>query len=145
MIAVSDTGTGMSDEVIDKAFDPFFTTKEVGKGTGLGLSQVHGFIKQSQGPHQNLFGARPRRRRSRSIFRATLVKPAALQKNAQTAAPLGTASEVILVVEDDDRMREIAAASLRELGYSVIDARSPVEALQVLRAPRTSRCSLPTS
>ena len=130
MLAVSNTGTGMPPEVIEKAFDPFFSTKDVGKGTGLGLSQVHGFIKQSKGHikiysevgHGTVIKVYPR-------FYGTSQQPEPVVRSE----PLqGTTGEVILVVEDDPRMRDMAAASLRELGFTVLHAPSAAEALRLL-------------
>ena len=114
MIAVSDTGTGMPADTVAKAFDPFFTTKEVGKGTGLGLSQVYGFVKQSKG-HIKIYS---------EVGQGTTVKLylprlyAAIEARATDAPPAaiprGTPANVILLVEDEDRMRAVAAAGLRE-------------------------------
>jgi PAS domain S-box-containing protein len=133
MLSISDTGTGMSPEIIDKVFDPFFTTKVVGKGTGLGLSQVYGFIKQSKG-HIKIYSEVGQG----TTFKIYLprfygaVPPAPVSHH--TAAPQGSASEVILVVEDDPRMRDITVAALRDLGFTVIHAESAAVALSVLDA-----------
>lgn len=132
MLAVSDTGTGMSPEVIEKAFDPFFSTKAVGKGTGLGLSQVHGFIKQSKG-HIKIY-SEPGHGTSIKIY---------LQRHygndnqteavgQRSVASRGSSSEIILVVEDDVRMREMTTASLRELGFTVLHAESAAAAFRLL-------------
>jgi signal transduction histidine kinase/ActR/RegA family two-component response regulator len=130
MISVSDTGIGMTPEVIGQAFDPFYTTKEPGKGTGLGLSQVLGFIKQSSG-HVKIYS---------EVGRGTTVKvylprytgegpiAAAVDEGAQ--APLGRREELILVVEDDAGVRNLSVEALRELGYSVIHTATPTEALR---------------
>ena len=132
MIAVSDTGTGMPPDVLAKAFEPFFTTKGVGKGTGLGLSQVYGFVKQSKG-HVKIYS---------EVGTGTTIKlylPRLCQDAAAAAAPEakdhvpgGSLSDVILVVEDDERMREIAVTTLRELGYNVLHAAGPAIALRIL-------------
>jgi nitrogen-specific signal transduction histidine kinase/CheY-like chemotaxis protein len=135
MIAVSDEGTGMSPETMDRAIDPFFTTKEVGKGTGLGLSQVYGFVKQSKG-HLKLYS---------EIGHGTAVKiylPRSYgsEQDADVAAVMrqperrGVSSEVILVVEDEDRIREVTTEALRELGYTAINAASAKQALQILES-----------
>jgi len=135
MIAVSDEGTGMSPAILERAIDPFFTTKAVGKGTGLGLSQVYGFVKQSKG-HLKLYS---------EIGHGTAVKiylpryygseqpidaAAVLRQPEQRAAR----SEVILVVEDEDRIREVTTEALRELGYTVFDAASAKQALLILES-----------
>lgn len=132
MISVTDTGVGMSSEVMERAFDPFYTTKGVGKGTGLGLSQVFGFVKQSGGhvkiysePNQGTTVKIYLLRYEGSINEAVVVPLA-------TTLPQGDASEIILVVEDDAKVRHVTAGVLRELGYSVVQAESPSEAMQQL-------------
>jgi PAS domain S-box-containing protein len=133
MIAVTDTGSGMPPEVVEKAFDPFFSTKEVGKGTGLGLSQVHGFIKQSKG-HIKIY-SEVGHGTSIKIYLPRLQGTAAQNELvARTATPRGMPSEVILVAEDDAHMREMTAASLAELGFSVIQADSAAVALRLLES-----------
>jgi len=131
LICVTDTGTGMTQEVIERAFDPFFTTKGVGKGTGLGLSQVFGFAKQSGG-HVAIYS---------EVGEGTTVKlylPRFLGTgNAETTTfddttPEGRPGEVILVVEDEQRVRHFAVDVLRELGYTAISAEGPAEALRAI-------------
>jgi signal transduction histidine kinase len=132
MVCVTDTGTGMSPEVIERAFDPFFTTKPVGKGTGLGLSQVFGFTKQSGG-HVAIYS---------EVGRGTTVKiylprftgtdPSEVETTATESLPEGKPGEVILIVEDEQRVRHYAVDALRELGYTAISAASPSEALKAL-------------
>ncbi len=133
LIAVTDTGSGMTPEVMAKAFDPFFTTKEVGKGTGLGLSQVFGFIRQSGG-HVKIYS---------EVDVGTTVKiylPRSYGEGepAEKRPALGDVSagigEVVLVVEDEERVRTLSVDALRELGYAVIEARSPADALHILEA-----------
>ncbi|HTC04609.1 MAG TPA: PAS domain-containing protein [Xanthobacteraceae bacterium] len=135
MIAVSDEGSGMSPDTMDRAIDPFFTTKEVGKGTGLGLSQVYGFVKQSKG-HLKIYS---------EIGQGTAVKiylPRYFgsEQVAEVAAVMrqperrGASSEVILVVEDEDRIREVTTEALRELGYTALPAASAKQALQILES-----------
>jgi len=133
-VAVTDTGTGMSSEIASRAFDPFFTTKEVGKGTGLGLSQVYGFVKQSGG-HIRIYsepghGTTVRIYLKRAI--GTERREAARSPRAEPRHPSGTAGETILVVEDDDGVREATVRSLRELGYTALHASSGERALQIL-------------
>ncbi len=131
MIAVSDTGTGMDRDTLDRVFEPFFTTKDVGHGTGLGLSQVYGFIKQSRG-HVKLYS---------EIGHGTVVKlylPRLIGDKAEpvvatpsVAIPPGR-GETILVVEDEPSVREHSVDSLRELGYRVLAAGNGHAALRVL-------------
>ncbi|MBW8787560.1 MAG: response regulator [Rhizobium leguminosarum] len=132
MVSMTDTGTGMSPEVIERAFDPFYTTKGPGKGTGLGLSQVYGYIKQSGG-HIKIYS---------EIDRGTTVKIYLPRRVAMTDArsgaagaqpiPHGSVNDTILVVEDDENVRTMTAESLHELGYTVLQAASGIEALLLL-------------
>ncbi|RWC44779.1 MAG: response regulator [Mesorhizobium sp.] len=131
MIAVSDTGSGMAPDVAAKAFEPFFTTKPVNKGTGLGLSQVFGFVKQSGG-HVKIY-SEPGDGTTIKIYLPRFFgaeDTAAPQGRGENAA--ASATETILVVEDDARVRASTTDALRELGYAVIPAASGQEALQKL-------------
>ncbi len=120
MVAVSDTGCGMSPEIQARVFDPFFTTKEVGKGSGLGLSMVYGFAKQSGG-HVKIYS---------EIGLGTTVKlylPEATSRGEPSvvkplARPVRGRGEAILVVEDDADVRAYATTALRGLGYTVHEA-----------------------
>ncbi|QKD06188.1 CHASE3 domain-containing protein [Mesorhizobium loti] len=130
MIAVSDTGEGMSADIMAKAFEPFFTTKPVNKGTGLGLSQVFGFVKQSGG-HVKIY-SEPDQGTTIKIYlpRFFGAEEAAVPTGRnENPAPV---TETILVVEDDVRVRASTTDALRELGYTVIHAGSGQEALQKL-------------
>lgn len=129
MIAVSDTGTGMPKEVLDKAFEPFYTTKDPGRGTGLGLSQVYGFVKQSGG-HVKLY-SEPGQGTTVRIYlpRYTGETGEAVAAETSLSIPLGQSEETILVVEDDD-VRANSVDSLRELGYRVLEARDAAEAMR---------------
>ncbi len=131
MIAISDTGAGMTSAVLARVFDPFFTTKAVGKGSGLGLSMVYGFIKQSRG-HVKVYsevgqGTTVKLYLPRAEGSGEYAEPSA----AAEAAPGGT--ETILMVEDDALVREHVAALLTGLGYRVISTASGAEALEALR------------
>ncbi|UYY76176.1 PAS domain-containing protein [Sphingomonas sp. R1] len=131
-IRIRDTGTGMPADVAARAFDPFFTTKGVGKGTGLGLSQVFGFVRQSGG-HVTI-DSEPGRGTCVCVLLPS--RPEAVPSPAATATerelPRGRANEVILVVEDEDRVRTFSVEALRELGYGVVFARDGIEALRLL-------------
>jgi signal transduction histidine kinase/PAS domain-containing protein len=135
VIAVTDTGTGMSPTVMTRVFDPFFTTKGVGKGTGLGLSQVFGFVRQSGGhvrcQSEEGHGA------TFTIYLPRSVGDAAAFVHRRPAAGAvrgGDVAEVILVVEDEDRLRSFTVEALRDLGYTVVHAGDGLEALRLIEA-----------
>ena len=132
LVAVTDSGTGMSEEVLAHAFDPFFTTKEMGRGTGLGLSQVHGFVKQSGG-HVKLY-SETGRGTTVKIYLPRLIAAEAPAIVAPRAAPatLPEGTETVLVVEDDDDVRTYSVNTLRILGYHVIDAADGLTALRLV-------------
>jgi PAS domain S-box-containing protein len=130
MLAVSDTGTGMPQDVIERAFEPFFTTKEEGQGTGLGLSQVFGWVKQSGG-HIKIYS---------ELGHGTTIKlylpRAESEFEAKPAAPdPGTpkGDERILVVEDNPNVRKTVIRQLHDLGYRTIEAESGARALELTR------------
>jgi PAS domain S-box-containing protein len=131
MLAVTDNGTGMSADVLAKAFDPFFTTKDIGEGTGLGLSQVYGFAKQSRG-HVKIYS---------EVGEGTTVKLYLPRVHHDADEPeveeirsiaRGSRNEIILVVEDDDDVRAYSSETLRELGYTVLEAANARGALVAL-------------
>ncbi|MBB0022195.1 PAS domain S-box protein [Ralstonia pickettii] len=131
MLAVTDTGTGMSPEVMERAFDPFFSTKREGEGTGLGLSMAYGFVKQSGG-HIRLYsevgeGTTVRVYLPRST--GTAVEPARVKAGA-----LKHGNETILVVEDDAKVRETVVDLLSGLGYAVLKANNAEQALAVVES-----------
>jgi PAS domain S-box-containing protein len=129
MLAITDTGTGMSAEVKARAFEPFFTTKGVGQGTGLGLSTCYGIIKQSGG-HISVY-SEPGRGTTFKIYlpQVELQTKIPLQRLDSPDLPRGT--ETILLVEDDPALREMAATLLRRLGYTVLAAANGIEALSL--------------
>ena len=133
-IAVSDTGTGMTPEVIAKAFDPFFTTKPVGQGTGLGLSQVYGFVRQSGG-HVKIY-SEPGQGTTVKVYLPRLL--GAPVEEAEEAVsedlPRGEAQEVVLVAEDEEMVRRFTVEALAELGYRVLEAPGGQAALRLLDA-----------
>jgi PAS domain S-box-containing protein len=128
LIGVSDNGTGMPPDVIARAFDPFFTTKRYGKGTGLGLSMVYGFVRQSGG-HVRI---------DSGIGQGTSVQlylPRTLEQVSNLAVPasaVSLGSERILVVEDNDDVRQAVVQMLEGLGYRVTSTESPDAALALL-------------
>jgi CheY-like chemotaxis protein len=141
MVAVTDTGSGMPPEVAAKAFEPFFTTKAVGKGSGLGLAQVYGFAKQSGGGVSI----------ETALGRGTTVKvylpgaPAAAagdeddasgpHRDGSREAGRATRPAHILLVDDDNAVREVTASALRALGHTVMEAGGGPAALDLLNKP----------
>ncbi|AWB49295.1 hybrid sensor histidine kinase/response regulator [Gemmobacter aquarius] len=134
LLAVSDAGVGMTRKVMERAFDPFFTTKDAGKGTGLGLSQVYGFVKQSGG-HIKIY-SEPGQGTTIKIYLARHYGEGEVRADVVLDAevPMGRPSVSVLVVEDDDAVREIAVGILRELGYTVEEAASGYAALRMMEA-----------
>jgi two-component system, cell cycle sensor histidine kinase and response regulator CckA len=140
-IDVTDTGTGIPADIIDKIFEPFFSTKEVGKGTGLGLSTVYGIVKQTggfvyvdskpgEGTSFRIF--LPRHRAEQDAAEAPTATGAPKQVSAEPATPRPdlTGQGTILLVEDEDGLRSLNARGLRSRGYSVIEASNGVEAME---------------
>ena len=130
MISITDTGIGMSKEVIDRVLEPFFTTKDKSKGTGLGLSMVHGFMTRSsglidinsiidQGSTFTLF-----------LPRIKEVSKVNLPQSIDTPHPIG--NKTILIVDDEEALREVAELSLSQLGYTILTACNGDEALKIL-------------
>ncbi|WP_165218605.1 hybrid sensor histidine kinase/response regulator [Affinirhizobium pseudoryzae] len=131
MLAVSDTGCGMPPDVLARAFDPFFTTKPEGRGTGLGLSMVYGFVKQSGG-HINIYS---------EVGSGTTVRiylPRSMETEDLLTEEIGGevtgGSETVLVVEDDEAVREITVHMLSDLGYKVLKARDADSGLAIIES-----------
>ena len=137
LVEVSDTGIGMTPEVIDKIFEPFFTTKEVGKGTGLGLSTVFGIVKQSGGYID--VDSKPGQGTTFRIYLPRHVADAQeAPEEAKADAPRKPAADMtgqgtILLVEDEDPVRAVNARALAARGYTVLEAASGVEALEIIQ------------
>lgn len=133
LIAVTDTGVGMTQDDIAKAFEPFFTTKGTGQGTGLGLAQVYGFTKQSGG-HARIY-SEPGQGTTVKLYLPRHFGPADQpSQEGGGRMPLGREQETVLVVEDEVRVRHLTAEGLRELGYKVVEADSAMEALSILES-----------
>jgi PAS domain S-box-containing protein len=134
MIAVTDTGVGMTRDIAERAFEPFFTTKEVGKGTGLGLSMIYGFVKQSGG-HVKIY-SEDGHGTTIKIYLPRLLSEAAAESD-ETGRPAAVESsarrETILVVEDDADVRLYTVECLQELGYQVLEAHDGPSALRLMR------------
>lgn len=135
LLAVTDTGVGMTDDVKQKIFEPFFTTKEEGQGTGLGLAMVFGIVKQHKGCI-DVFGA-PGVGTTFNVY-VPLGRPAKETEEQETAQqyPLRGGTETILVAEDDAALRQLAAAILRNYGYTAIEATDGVDAVAKFAANR---------
>jgi signal transduction histidine kinase/DNA-binding response OmpR family regulator len=134
VIAVSDTGTGMSRETVARVFEPFFTTKEVGKGTGLGLSMVYGFVKQSGG-HVKIYSEEGDGTAVKIYLPRLLGETVEEEDAVVSAGAPGSQEETILVVEDDDDVRAYTVEILRELGYRVLEAHDGPAALRLIERP----------
>lgn len=131
LIAVTDTGTGMAPEIVERAFVPFFTTKEVGKGTGLGLSMVYGFVKQSGG-HAMIYSEKGLGTVVKIYLPAMdQVAPSGDQPTEVGEVRPGTGS--ILLVEDDAIVRQSISGKLTRLGYKVVTASNALEAIETLK------------
>lgn len=125
MLAVSDNGAGMDEATSARLFEPFFTTKGAGKGTGLGLSTVFGIVKRCGGSLQ--VSSELGRGTSVKVFLPRIDQPLALDPEAQRKV-VARGHETILLVEDDDMVRNLVRETLHRTGYTVVDANSPVEA-----------------
>ena len=132
VIAISDTGTGMTTEVQEHIFDPFFTTKPQGKGTGLGMSMVFGFISRSKG--QIIIYSEPKIGTTLRLYlpRAHEEKADPLQLNNQTESKAPRGHETILIVDDEEDLLELAQDYLAELGYQIVTATNGPQALDQL-------------
>ncbi|MEX3843709.1 PAS domain S-box protein [Paraburkholderia sp. BR10882] len=131
LLAVTDTGVGMSPDILARAIDPFFTTKPEGYGTGLGLSMVYGFVKQSGG-HLRLYS---------EVGQGTTVKVylprsmgSAIERPSPVSTPLRGGRETVLVVEDDAKLQSTVVDMLGGLGYTVLKADDPQQALAIIRS-----------
>jgi CheY-like chemotaxis protein len=143
LLSVTDAGGGIPKDLLGRVFEPFFTTKAIGHGTGLGLPMVHGFVKQSGG-HVRIYS---------EVGEGTTVKiylrrsAAAGQQRTpwptvQNTLPTGSGSETILVVDDDEGVRNYVQDALEDLGYRVLTASDAAGALTILKAEQTSRIDL---
>jgi two-component system cell cycle sensor histidine kinase/response regulator CckA len=132
MLAVSDTGVGMSPETVARIFEPFYTTKEQGKGTGLGLATVYGIVKASGGyvwVYSELGQGT-----TFKIYFPRVDQPAQAVSAEKTASSVPRGTETILLVEDDPQLIQLSSSVLANCGYKVLAAASPEEALTLCRA-----------
>lgn len=131
MITVTDNGCGMPQQDIERAFDPFFTTKEVGKGSGLGLSMVWGFVQQSRG-FAEITSEQTKGTSVALYFPASDANQIQDDLPSRPQTPIGGA-ERVLIVEDDDLVRQYVEAQLVRLGYTAVSAGSAAEALEIMK------------
>jgi two-component system, cell cycle sensor histidine kinase and response regulator CckA len=129
MLAITDTGAGMSEEVKARVFEPFYSTKEVGQGTGLGLSTCYGIVKQSGG-HISVY-SEPGRGATFKIYLPQVKGPVGTPVQPLNSPDLPSGTETILLVEDDPALREMAGTLLRRLGYMVLSAANGIEAMSL--------------
>ncbi len=129
LLSVGDTGCGMDREIQARIFEPFFTTKPPGKGTGLGLSTVYGIVKQSGG--FIWAESQPGRGTTFRIYLPRVQAGMADDAEAAAPAPLRGGSETVLIVEDDEGMRQVATRFLQSLGYNTLEAARPDEARRI--------------
>ena len=136
MLSVSDTGTGIPADKIDKIFEPFFTTKPAGQGTGLGLAMIHGFVKQSGG-HIRIYSEQGQGTTVKIYLprmqTAELPSPETTERKRHL--PQAVAGETVLLVEDDEGVREYAVGILQDAGYNVVPVGDGQTALRVLSGP----------
>jgi CheY-like chemotaxis protein len=131
MLAVTDTGCGMTADVMEHVFEPFFTTKPEGQGTGLGLSMVYGFVKQSNG-HINIY-SEPDQGTTVRIYLPRVLQAEDVTIDVDAGVIVG-GSEVVLVVEDDADVRETVVELLSDLGYAVLKAKDAKDALAIIES-----------
>ncbi len=132
LLAITDTGTGMDKETMERIFDPFFTTKPMGRGTGLGLASVYGIIK-GHGGYIDVDSEKGRG----TTFRIYL--PAAedqVEKTAETAERIIKGSGTILLVDDEEMVLNVGVEILKGLGYTVLEAKSGKEAIEIYEEHR---------
>ncbi|WP_312367468.1 PAS domain-containing protein [Ensifer sp.] len=132
ILAVSDTGSGMSDDILEQVFEPFFSTKPEGKGTGLGLSMVYGFAKQSNG-HVKIYSEEGHGTTVK-LYLPREIAEEARETAVHVAGPAVGGTETILVVEDDDEVRTTVVETLADLGYRVLTARDAQSGLAVVES-----------
>jgi PAS domain S-box-containing protein len=135
-IAVSDTGTGMPQDVVERAFDPFFTTKPIGQGTGLGLSMIYGFAKQSEG-HVRIYSEEGQGTTIKIYLpRYQGAVEEAAEATSLTEAPRAEQGETVLLVEDEPVVRGLIVDVLRDLGYRALEAADGPSGLKILQSRR---------
>ena len=138
-LSISDTGSGMLPDVRDRVFEPFFTTKEKGRGTGLGLAMVYGFVKQSGG-HVTVYSEVGHGTTFNLYFPRADAEASATASTETKSAADPDAREMILVVEDDERVRQLTIRRLKLIGYRVLEASDGPKAIEILARGETIDC-----
>jgi PAS domain S-box-containing protein len=133
-LSASDTGCGITSEILPRIFEPFFTTKEVGKGTGLGLATVYGIIKQHDGWIE--VDSEPSRGSTFRVFLPVGAKLAGATDEPSAEAPVRGGNETILVVEDESPVRELVCSLLSARGYKILQAESGAKALELWKTTK---------
>jgi PAS domain S-box-containing protein len=131
-LSISDTGAGMTKEVLTRALEPFFTTKPLGQGTGLGLSMVYGFIHQSGG-HMTLY-SEPGQGTTVTLYLPKLEAESPTAPAPETSDTPSAAGEVVLLVEDDEMVRGLQVQSLHKIGYQTLEAEDGPTCLDIIRS-----------
>ena len=131
LVAVTDTGTGMPPHVVQRAFEPFFTTKQVGQGSGLGLSMVYGFVKQSGG-HISIYSRMGQGTCVKIHLPRASAPPEGIEESSSDASAEELRKKVVLVVEDEPKLRKIAVRMLDRLGLRSMQAETAKDALEFL-------------
>ena len=136
-LCVTDTGVGMTPEVVAHAFDPFFTTKPIGQGTGLGLSMIYGFVRQSGG--QIKIDSEPEKGAAVCIYlpRSRAEVTVGDPEVGPSEAPVGTGAQTVLVVDDEPLLRVFVTEVLEDLGYSALEAGEGAAAMKILASGKT--------
>jgi two-component system, cell cycle sensor histidine kinase and response regulator CckA len=129
LLTVSDNGSGMNKTVLDQVFEPFFTTKEIGKGTGLGMATVYGIVTQNKG-HITIY-SEPGRGTTVRIYFPNLLDSPTLKSDGTEEQGMTTGSETVLLVEDQEQLLNVTRSILTKLGYSVLAALSPKQAIDL--------------
>ena len=132
MLAVTDTGVGMTQEILAQVFEPFFTTKPIGTGTGLGLSTVYGIVKQSGGAIW--IYSEPGRGSSFKVYLPITQAPSTIEPHPAPSTPAPNGTETILLAEDEPALRTLTSRMLTNRGYNVIAAETPKQALQLAKS-----------
>jgi len=137
MISISDSGCGISNEIQEHIFNPFFSTKDVGKGTGLGLSMEFSFINRNRG-HINLYSEPDEGTRIHLYFpRATNKTKQHKESQASEVITVKGENEIILIVDDEEQLRELTIEILNAQGYQTLSAKDGAEAIDILRSQQT--------